>query len=145
MYTVKKSNILVVINSKVKNKKFEKNRTFQKFVTSKSRVVVKGLKTDFVMIYLRILGYRYRRTRRAPCLAGIHKLERFLWCLNNRDNDFLDYLFTDETTIRFLEIPLYHVRRMSCYPNAIKSTGKYRLKMNVCGGISSCGATRFEV
>jgi hypothetical protein len=78
-------------------------------------------------------------------LTEIQKLERLVWCLNNKKKNFLDYLFVDETTVRFLEIPLYQVRRQASYPTAIKSSGKYRLKMNVCGGISSCGPTKFEV
>ena len=51
----------------------------------------------------------------------------------------------DETTVRVLEVPLYHVRKRGSQPTAIQSTSKYRLKINIWGGISCSGATPFAV
>ena len=43
------------------------------------------------------------------------------------------------------EIPTYHHRLPNSYPEAIPSTSNYRLKLNVCGGISFKGPTDFAV
>ena len=53
-------------------------------------------------------------------------------------------MFVDETTIRILELPLYQVREKG-EPAGINSTSKYRLKLNIWGGISYRGATPFAV
>jgi hypothetical protein len=60
-------------------------------------------------------------------------------------NDFKDYLFVDETTVRSLEIPLYYVRPRAQRPEAIPASGKIRFKVNVWGGISFKGPTPFIV
>jgi hypothetical protein len=54
-------------------------------------------------------------------------------------------LFVDETTIRVLDVPLYHSRPRGSRPEAIASTGKVRLKLNIWGGISFLGSTDFAV
>ena len=87
----------------------------------------------------------YRRTRVAPKLSDFQKLKRFIWCQQNQNTDFSNYLFVDETTVRGLEIPLYHVRPRGERPDAVSSTSKIRVKVNVCGGISFKGPTRFLV
>ena len=78
----------------------------------------------------------------------MNKLERLVWCLENRNRDFSHHLFADETMIRFFEVPIYHSRRTfptRTTPVAVPSTSKHRLKVNICGGISSKGPTQFIV
>ena len=87
----------------------------------------------------------FRRTRRAPKLSDYHKLQRFIWCTKNKSINFEKYLFVDETTVRSLEVPLYHVRQPGERPEAICSTTKIRFKVNVWGGISFNGPTPFVV
>jgi len=53
-----------------------------------------------------ILDYVYRRTRGSPKLSNAVKALRYQWCKNNETNDFKNYLFSDETTVRVLEVPL---------------------------------------
>ncbi len=94
---------------------------------------------------LTILGYVYRRVRKAPFLTDYNKLLRLLWCLKYRNADFSKYIFTDETMIRLWDLPLYHCRLRNSRPEAIPCTTKYRKKVNVCGGISFKGPTPFKV
>ena len=68
-----------------------------------------------------------------------------IWCSNNVKTDFSKYLFTDETTVRVLEVPIYHVRLPSSRPTAMPKSQKIRLKLNIWGGISFKGATPFVV
>ena len=65
------------------------------------------------------------------------------WCLANRNNDFLNYLFVDETLIRIQELPLYHIRergRPEAHTNMMK---KDKINLNIWGGISNMGVTQF--
>ena len=80
-----------------------------------------------------------------PLLTESNKLLRYLWCKKNENENFEDFLFVDETTVRILDIPLYHVRKPSGRPVAQKCTSKYRLKVNIWGGISSKRSTPFVV
>ncbi len=95
--------------------------------------------------YWRLFGYRYRRLRKAPYLTDLHKLNRFNWCLTYENADFSKYVFVDETSVRLWDLPLYHWRLQSSYPEAIPMTEKYRNKLNVWGGFSYKGLTRFAV
>jgi len=64
--------------------------------------------------------------------------------LENRNQDCQHHLFVDETMIRFFEVPIYHSRRSllaRTKPVAVPCTSKYRLKVNICGGISTRGPT----
>ena len=70
---------------------------------------------------------------------------RLLWCQKHRNTDFSKHIFTDETMIRLWDLPLYHCRLPSSYPEAIPCTTKYRKKVNICGGISFEGPTPFKV
>ena len=44
-----------------------------------------------------------------------------------------------------MEVPFYHSRPKGSRPEAVPSTTKYRVKLNVWGGISYLGATNFAV
>lgn len=70
-------------------------------------------------------------------------MQRLAWCLANQNNDFLNYVFIDETTIRIEELPLYHIREKGIPEAHTKISEKERLKLNIWGGISSCGVTEF--
>lgn len=70
-------------------------------------------------------------------------MQRLAWCLQNVNNDFLNYLFVDETTIRIEELPLYHVRERGIPQSHFKAIEKEKLKLNIWGGISKCGVTQF--
>ena len=87
----------------------------------------------------------YRRTRCSPKLSDFDKLRRYLWCRKKENNDFQNHLFVDESHVRILEVPLYHVRLPGERPEAIPCSTKIRLKINVWGGISVKGATPFAV
>jgi hypothetical protein len=91
------------------------------------------------------LDYVYRRTRGSPKLSVADKAARYQWCKNNQKNNFTDYLFADETTVRVLEVPLYHLRKKNSRPITIPHTSKSRLKVNIWGGISFKGPTPFAV
>ena len=94
---------------------------------------------------LKNLKFVYRRTRAAPGLSDFHKLQRYLWCRRHRNTNFNNYIFADETTVRILEIPLYHSRKRGTNPAAHSSTAKIRAKINIWGGISYQGPTPFVV
>lgn len=100
-----------------------------------------------IQIYKRVFykGYRYLRLRKAPYLTAYDKIQRLVWCLNNRETDFSRYIFIDETMIKINEVPPYHIRLRSSRPQAIPCTTKYSIKLNVCGGISVKGLTEFAV
>ena len=87
----------------------------------------------------------YRRTRGSPKLSEADKAVRYQWCKNNVMNNFENYVFVDETTVRVLEVPIYHLRKAKSRPETISHTVKQRLKVNIWGGISSKGATPFAV
>ena len=91
------------------------------------------------------LEFVYRRTRCSPKLTEFAKLQRYMWCKSNLENNFKDYVFADETTIRILEIPIYHSRKKGQTPKAQCSSAKIRMKVNVWGGISYEGPTSFVV
>ncbi len=74
-----------------------------------------------------------------------HKLMRYIWCRNNINTDFSHHLFVDETTVKVMEIPLYHIRKRSSEPEGVASTAKIRYKLNVWGGISCRGPSDFVV
>ncbi len=93
----------------------------------------------------RFYGYRYRRLRKAPYLTELHKLNRLKWCLTHQYTDFSNWVFVDETTVRLWDLPLYHWRLRSSRPEAIPMTEKYRNKLNVWGGMSHKGLSRFAV
>ena len=57
-----------------------------------------------------------------------HKLQRYIWCRQHINTNFKDYVFADETTVRILEIPLYHTRKKGERPDAHCSTSKIRMK-----------------
>ena len=78
-------------------------------------------------------------------MSEFHKIQRYLWCRSHLNTDFKDYVFADETTVRILEIPLYHSRKKGERPDAHSSTSKIRMKVNVWGGISYEGPTPFVV
>ena len=97
------------------------------------------------MKLLIILDYVYRRTRGSPKLSNAVKALRYQRCKNNETNDFKNYLFSDETTVRVLEVPLYHLRKKNSHPDTIPHTAKQRLKIIIWGRISYIGATPFAV
>ena len=70
-------------------------------------------------------------------------MQRLSWCLENENNDFANYLFVDETTIRIEELPLYQIRERGIPEAQTKVIDKERLKFNIWGGISKCGVTQF--
>ena len=47
--------------------------------------------------------------------------------------------------IRLFDLPLYHCRLPTSYPESISNTSKYRQKVNIFGGISFEGPTTFKV
>jgi hypothetical protein len=51
-----------------------------------------------------------------------------------------DYIFADETTIRVLEVPLYH-SRLRGSRTTVPVSSKIKLKLNIWAGISSKGAS----
>jgi len=77
-------------------------------------------------------------------LTEANKAERFIFCKNNQYNTFENYLFIDESTVRMLEVPLYHIRKKGKRPETVPHTGKAKVKINVWGGISFHGATQFS-
>jgi hypothetical protein len=109
------------------------------------RLFNKSIDSSTIRIIRRAEGLVYRRLRKAPNLTEAHRLMRYLWCLRNYNTDFSKYLFVDETTVKVMELPYYHVRPIGSRPHSIACTSKYRLKLNVFGGISSQGATPFAV
>jgi len=87
----------------------------------------------------------YRRTRCSPKLSDFDKLRRYLWCRKNEHNDFKNHFFVDETHMRILEVQLYQVRLPDERPETVSSSTKFRLKINIWGGISIRGASPFAV
>ena len=94
-------------------------------------------------LYSNFKGLVYRRTQVTPQLNDHHKLQRLAWCLANQNNDFLNYVFIDETLIRIEELPLYHITEKGVRTGITKVCKKERQNFNVWGGISFCGATEF--
>lgn len=77
-------------------------------------------------------------------LTEYHKLCRYLWCLNNQNNDFSTTVFLDETTRRLDDLQLHHWRPRGSTP-AVPKTNKVRIKVNIWGGISLRGLNEFAV
>ncbi|CAF0789030.1 unnamed protein product [Brachionus calyciflorus] len=79
-----------------------------------------GLNIDFSTIryYRRKIGFKYRRTKKRPFLTHAQKNERLIWCLTHQNLTFDDFIFVDETAIKTLECPLYHLRFPRTYPAA---------------------------
>lgn len=96
-------------------------------------------------IVLNIKELRYRRLKKAPFLTDANKLERYLWCLRNKNNKFKRCLFADETSIWQRELPFYHVRPIGSIPEGIPFSSKSVAKFNICGAISTKGITNFAV
>ena len=105
----------------------------------------RSISTRTIRRYRRFFGYRYRKLRKAPYVSELHKLNRLNWCLTHQDTDFSNYVFVDETSVRLWDLPLYHWRLRSTYPNAIPVTEKFRNKLNVWGAMSHKGLSRFAV
>jgi hypothetical protein len=78
-------------------------------------------------------------------LTEANKAERFIFCKNNQYNTFENYLFIDESTVRLLEVPLYHIRKKGKRPETVPHTSKVKIKINGRGGISFHGATQLSV
>lgn len=68
-----------------------------------------------------------------------------MWCQKYINADLYNYVFVDETSIRLWDLPLYHVRLPSKKPLTFPSTRKDRKKVNIWGGISYEGPTKFAV
>ncbi len=68
-----------------------------------------------------------------------------MWCLRYQNADFSKYFFVDETSVRKGDIPIYHWRKAQTYPEAFKCSDKFSGKVNVWGGISFKGASKFAV
>ena len=102
--------------------------------------------SSLIRRYRRIMGFRWRRLRKAPYLTEAHKISRLIWCRQYKNADFSKYIFVDETMVRLNDKQLYHSRYPCSRPKAICITDKYdRKKVNVWGGISAKGATNFAV
>jgi hypothetical protein len=78
-------------------------------------------------------------------LTDRQKSERLDWCHANRNNDFRDWIFTDETSVWVNQPPLYHMRLVGSRPDALQCTSKSRSKIQCWGGISVLGPTPFQV
>ncbi len=81
-------------------------------------------------------GFKRRRTTKKPYLSLATKNQRYTYCLNHRNETFNNYVFSDESTVKALEIPLYHVRFPSTHPNAVGNETNTRMKVNVWSVIS---------
>lgn len=81
--------------------------------------------------------------RKGPYLTEEHKMERLNWCLQHQNVDFSRHIFVDETMVRVFQVPTHHSRRPCSRPVAFSETDKFRAKVNVWGGISYRGATKF--
>jgi hypothetical protein len=56
-----------------------------------------------------------------------------LWCINNKDNNFKNYIFADKTTVRVIDVPLFQSRLRGSRASVPVST-KIKLKINIWGG-----------
>ena len=90
-------------------------------------------------------GFRFRRLRLKPKLTDKHKAEWLAWYLNNRNTDFSNYVFGDETTIRQNEFPRYQLRKRTSNPCGFEGGDKYFYKVNLFGLISKRGPNDFYV
>jgi hypothetical protein len=63
----------------------------------------------------------------------------------HQNTDFCDYVFVGKTSIVLKDLPLSHWRLKSKYPNGVQIPLKYREKVNIWGGLSTKGLTRFFV
>ena len=103
------------------------------------------LSSSLIRRYRRNEGFVWRRLRKSPYLTDHQKTMRLEWCRRHRNVDFSKHLFVDETTVRVFQVPRYHWRYPSSYPQSYPSTEKYRRKVNVWGGISHKGPTKFAM
>lgn len=83
--------------------------------------------------------------RTAPNLSELEKNERYEWCLQNRNNNFDNYLFIDESKIDINICQFYHSRLRNTYPTPMNITSNRRGKLNLWAGISRRGATPIVV
>ena len=83
--------------------------------------------------------------RKGPFLSIYHQMLRLIWCLRMKNKDLSKVLFVDETSVRIRDLPIYQWRTPSSYPEASSITSGVKKKLNVFGGISYKGATKFAV
>ncbi|RNA42071.1 hypothetical protein BpHYR1_016415 [Brachionus plicatilis] len=148
---VKVKNQRSMPNSIIRFIKFNKERTIKKKGLEASYKTAHKIEEKFgkkysssvIRKYRFKLGFRLRRIRKCPKQNDLQKLQRLIWCQRNRDCDFKDYIFVDETTIVVYDQPIYHLRLPSSRPEAIPSSYKFECKIHVWGGISYNGATEF--
>ena len=87
----------------------------------------------------------YRRVRKAPRLTSRQKRDRLNWCVANQNNNFENYVFTDESNIWVNEAPLYHHRHRGSYPETVGFSSGLKIKLNLWGSISCRGSSNFIV
>jgi hypothetical protein len=83
--------------------------------------------------------------RKSPYLTEEQKADRYNWCVGNKNNDFADFVFTDESSVWVNQLPLYHMRMAGTHSQCLESRSNSRIKLNVFGGISVRGPTNFQV
>lgn len=132
----------LILKSCIESNGLQSTPDLQTRITSETG---RSISTRTIRRIRRIYGYRYRRLRKGPHLTELHKLNRLNWCLTHQHTDFSNYVFVDETSVRLWDLPLYHWRLRSCRPEVVPMTEKYRNKLNVWGGMSFKGLTRFAV
>jgi hypothetical protein len=89
-----------------------------------------------------ILNYNYRRSKCKPKedYNEREKNARLLFALNNRDNDFRNTVFVDESSVWCLRGGLYHHRKKGKNPKCNTSEPRNVEKVHVWTGISWDGA-----
>ena len=73
------------------------------------------------------------------------KLKRYLWALNNQNNNFENFVFADESMIQTSRRGIYFNRKKSSHPKSSHSHPRSVKNVNIWGGISYHGPTRFVV
>lgn len=72
-------------------------------------------------------------------------MTRLIWCLNNKDNEFLNTIFSDESRMQTCRFGIMHMRLPSSRPHASAIKPRDVKSVNMWLGISWEGATRLAV
>lgn len=86
------------------------------------------------------LGWNYRGTAYCQMIREQNKGKRLTWALENRNDNFYDVIWTDETTVQMETHRRFSCRKRTQRPR-YKPRPKHPVKVHVWGGISWAGRT----
>ena len=105
-------------------------------------VLDKKIASSTILDYRHSLGFRFRRSNSKPKdFTLLEKEERYLFAINNINNDFAHVVFVDESTIQTNRWGFYHNRLPSSRPRVCSIKPRCVESIQMWCGISWNGPT----